>query len=639
MRNLLPYLIVGVTSGSLYGLAGVGLVLSYRTSGVFNFAHGAVAAAAAYIFYDLHVTHGVAWPLAALIAVLLFGAIAGLVMEQITRRLVGAPEAVVIVASLGLLLAIDGFLFVQFGSASKAFPDFLPTSGITLSGVQVSYAKMISIAIGAISVAGLYTFLRVSRLGVAMRAVVDDPQLLGLTGMPPVRVRTVAWMVGSMFAAMSGILLAPTLGLDALLLTMLVVQAFGATAVGRFSNLPLTYAGGLGIGIAASLATKYVSDKPSLSGLPISVPFLVLVVVLLVVPVRKLPSSKLALRGFVSRRRALPRPVQAPMLLAGGAALVLLPHIVGSKLPVWIGTMIMVTILASLSLLVWTSGQISLCQISFAAFGATTLSRLTNETGLPWGVALLLTGVLTIPLGAIVAIPAIRLSGLYLALTTFGFAVVMQNVVYGSELMFGRTVHATVERPRFWFLDARDDVQFYYVALAVAVATCLTLALVNRSRLGRLLRALAESPTMLVTNGLNTNTLRLIVFCISAFFSGLAGGLMVTQTSALTADTFQPFYSLLWLAVLATCGTRLLGSAVLAAGLLTLAPAYVSGFSAEQQTLAFGLAAVLASIVVANTARLSNLFRRLAAEAEGQRRRSPVGARRETMSDVVVSRS
>jgi ABC-type branched-subunit amino acid transport system permease subunit len=143
---------------------------------------------------------------------------------------------------------------------------------------------------------------------------------------------------------------------------------------------------------------------------------------------------------------------------------------------------------------------------------------------------------------------------------------------------------------------------------------------------------------MLVTNGLNTNTLRLIVFCISAFFSGLAGGLMVTQTSALTADTFQPFQSLLWLAVLAICGTRLLGSSILAAGLLTLVPAYVSGFTAEQQTLAFGLAAVLASIVVANTARLSDFFRRVAGESDRQRRRSPVAARREAVPGMAVSR-
>src|SRR5204862_6369617 len=114
------------------------------------------------------------------------------------------------------------------GAASRAFPDFLPTSGGALSGVQVSYAKMVSIAIGGVSVAGLYAFLRLSRLGVAMRAVVDDPRLLGLTGMPPVRVRTVAWMVGCTFAALVGLLPAPTLRLDALLLTTLLAQPLRA---------------------------------------------------------------------------------------------------------------------------------------------------------------------------------------------------------------------------------------------------------------------------------------------------------------------------------------------------------------------------------------------------------------------------
>ena len=104
MSALLPFLIVGFVTGSLYGLAGVGLVLTYRTSGVFNFGHGALAAAAAYIFYTLHVTHGMAWPLAALVSVLGFGVLAGMAIEFMTRRLVGAPEALVTVATVGLLL-------------------------------------------------------------------------------------------------------------------------------------------------------------------------------------------------------------------------------------------------------------------------------------------------------------------------------------------------------------------------------------------------------------------------------------------------------------------------------------------------------------------------------------------------------
>src|SRR5256884_9446168 len=99
MTDLIPFLGTGAVSGSLYGLAGVGLVLAYRTSGVFNFGHGAVAAAASYVFYTLHVDHGLAWPVAAFISVVLFGFLAGLLMEQITRRLVDAPDAVVVVAT------------------------------------------------------------------------------------------------------------------------------------------------------------------------------------------------------------------------------------------------------------------------------------------------------------------------------------------------------------------------------------------------------------------------------------------------------------------------------------------------------------------------------------------------------------
>ena len=119
------------------------------------------------------------------------------------------------------------------------------TSGVVLSGVRVSYAQMISVAVAAAAVAGLYIFLRTARLGVAMRGVVDNPKLLALSGTAPIRVRVASWVIGAVFASLSGVLLAPTLSLDANLLTLLVVQAFGACAIGLFSSLPLTYVGGL----------------------------------------------------------------------------------------------------------------------------------------------------------------------------------------------------------------------------------------------------------------------------------------------------------------------------------------------------------------------------------------------------------
>ena len=139
-----------------------------------------------------------------------------------------------------------------------------------------------------------------------MRGVVDDPELLSVMGESPVRVRRWAWIIGSSFAALSGLLIAPSLPVQALILTLLVVQAFGAAAIGYFSNLPLTYVGGLLIGIAGALATKYVVDVPWLIGLPSGLPFIVLFVVLLVTP-----RSKLAPRRFLTPR-TIPQSWHAP---------------------------------------------------------------------------------------------------------------------------------------------------------------------------------------------------------------------------------------------------------------------------------------------------------------------------------------
>ena len=633
MRALLPFLIVGFVTGSLYGLAGVGLVLTYRTSGVFNFGHGALAAAAAYIFYTLHVTHGMPWPLAALVSVLGFGVLAGMAIEFMTRRLVGAPEALVTVATVGLLLGIDGLLFVQFGVEQRRFPQFLPGGGVVLSGVHVTYAQMISVAVAAAAVGGLYLFLRTARLGVAMRGVVDNPKLLALSGTAPIRVRVASWVIGAVFASLSGVLIAPTLSLDANLLTLLVVQAFGACAIGLFSSLPLTYVGGLVVGMLSSLATKYMSARPPFNGIPSSIPFLVLIVILLVVPVRKFPASArtfLAAKAARSDRRA----ARGAAAAAGLAVLLAAPHMVGPKLPVWIGGLIMVIIFTSLSLLVWTSGQISLCHTAFAALGATTLSHLTVDHGVPWGIALLIAGLSTVPLGVLVAIPAIRLSGVYLALATFGLAILMQNVIYPSALMFAGQPFRTAKRPVLGVLDGTSDTGFYYIVLGIALASCVALVLVNRGRIGRLLRGMAETPTMLSTFGLSVNITRVIVFCISAFFAGIAGGLMITQTSGASALTFFPLQSLLWLAVLAFCGTRLIGSSVLAAAVFALLPAYMTGFTNEEQTLIFGATAIVASILVANLGPLSTWVRGARAGSERRRELSPVRARQAVTAEV-----
>jgi len=654
VKEFLPFIIVGTVTGSLYGLAGLGLVLTYRTSGVFNFAHGALAAASAYGFYTLHFNMHLPWPVALLIAVGVFGGVGGVLLERLSRGLTGVRTATIIVATIGLLLFLQGFLYWRYGLARRNFPDFLPTkTAFTVLEVTVSWAQIINVAVGTASFVALFLFLRRTRLGVSMRAVVSAPDLLGLAGTSPVRIRVISWVIGCSFAALTGILISPTLvGIDAILLTALVVQAFGAVAIGRFQSLPLTYLGGIAIGILAAVAQKQFL-KPPLNGISSVTPFLVLIAVLLITPARKLPVGVGRLAGTARRGLRLPPAVSAGAALAAVVGLVALPQLVGNRLPIYGSALAFVVLFLSLSFLTQVSGQISLAHSAFLAIGAVTMSHLTVEsygatgsgnlgkvagTGIPWAVALLGAGAVTALVGAVLALPAMRTTGVYLALVTFGFGLLMDNVLSPSGLMFGGTSQAgrRVLRPDFGPFHPGSDKSVYYAILAVVLICCAVLSALRRARLGRYLRGMADSPTALTTLGLGVNTTRLIVFSVSAFFAGIAGALFATQTSPVTAFSFNVTNSLLYLTILIVAATvaGFVTSAFVAAALLVVVPAYLSSITFEVQSMLFGLAALLAAVVSDGrvdwgsiAARFRSRLASAATASEERRAHGPVTAR------------
>src|SRR2546429_6970327 len=137
VKDFWPFVIAGLTTGSLYGLAAMGLVLTYKTSGIFNFAHGAVAAGAAYIFYELNTRNHMSWPLAALIVLFVVAPIAGILTERIARGLADAPPSAKIVATIGLLLMVSGTATAIFGAAAINFPQFLPVGTHRVAGVNL----------------------------------------------------------------------------------------------------------------------------------------------------------------------------------------------------------------------------------------------------------------------------------------------------------------------------------------------------------------------------------------------------------------------------------------------------------------------------------------------------------------------
>jgi branched-subunit amino acid ABC-type transport system permease component len=597
MSDYVPYLIFGITAGSIYGISAMGLVLTYKTSGVFNFAHGATSAVSAYVFYELRQVHGWSWPLAGVVAALVFGPLSGLLLERLAVSLARVSVTNRIVATIGLLVAIQAGTGVIYGPASTfTFHPFLPQAeAFKLAGVAVSYDNIFDLLFGIALAVALFVLFTRTRIGLQMRAVVDDPDLLDMVGTSPARVRRFAWVIGSILASISGILFAAAQQqLDISVLTLLVVQAFGAAAIARFTSLPLAFVGGLVVGIAQKLIAKQIAGHDSLQGLDLNVPFIVLFAFLLFTS-----RSKLIEVGRQIKERPLPAsPFSGRQRRRGYALLVavavVVPYLgfVGTHLTAWSQAVGQMVLFLSLGLLVRTSGQISLCHIAFAAVGACAFAH-GLSSGLPWGLAVAVGGLAVVPLAAFISIPAIRLSGLFLGLATLGFGIFIAQYAYPKSYMFGGGLLKT-PRPHVWGLQS--DRPFYYLLLSVTVLTIGLIFLIERSRLGRLLRGLADSPTALTTVGVSINATRVLVFCISGFLAGVSGGTTSSLFGTVSIDSFNYVQSLLVLAVLAISGKRTVTSAVVACLLLYVVPDYISSARAVYYLqFSFGVLAIISA--------------------------------------------
>ncbi len=644
MNQFLNYLVPGVADGSVYALAALGLVLTYKTSGVFNFAHGALAATAAYVFFNFHNEAapgekglGWSWPVSMLFGLLIVGVIGGLILERLATLLSSAPTVTTVVATVGLLVLLQSLMTAIYGAQDLKTGDFLPTNGPRVGDVTISYGEMMVTAFCLGSAGLLFLFFGRTRMGKAMTAVVDDPNLLALQKSNPAVVRRLSWVLGSSFASMSGMLLAPKLGVSVNVLVLIVIAAYGAAAVGLFENLPLTVAGAFIIGILVNYFPSQVqkTDSLFLQSLPRNIPFIILLLIFLFVPARLLTE-----RGVRNARRFKPprefsRPVTAGGLAALLALLIIAPRIIDeTDIVVYSSALGYMIIFLSLGMLLWMSGQISLCHLGFAALGATTAGKLMTlgffgwlpiigDKTVSWPVAVLIGGLVVVPFGAIVAIPAIRLAGIYVAVATFGFGILLQQAFYLAPVMFDNGSLVQMPRPGEEFsviptakrlepvegtaqglfgIDFSDERNYYYLALVVVVLMAGIVLAIRNSRLGALLRAMADSPVALEAHAANTNVMRIIVFCISAFMAGIGGAVIagVTQSaSGAPGGIFDYTVSLVFVAVLGFCGRRPILSPLLAAvafQIIKIYPPFDDPTAIKYRGVAFGALAIMVAI-------------------------------------------
>ncbi|MBV9284500.1 MAG: ATP-binding cassette domain-containing protein [Acidimicrobiia bacterium] len=545
MTTFLAFTVVGVVVGCIYALSATGLVVTYITSGIFNFAHGAVGMIAAFMYWRLTIQDG--WPvlLALPFILFVFAPLLGVLIDLlIMRNLHKASEEVRVIVTVALMLFLIGVgQWIFDTGSSKVLPQFFSADHVRLFSVNVSYHQII-VVLAALAVAvGLRLFLFRTRVGVALRATVDAPDLASYFGAAPGRVRLLGWAMGSSLAALAGVLLAPLVTLDILLLTLLVINGYAAGIVGRLKSLPLTFAGGVALGLLESYVVGY-GPRSVLSQLRPTVPVIFLYIALLI-----FPQSRLRV-GRALARRTTKVPSLRTSLIAGAvfvvAAWIAATTLSGSNVFTLGRGLISALILLSLVLLTGYGGQISLAQWTFVGFGAFAMGKVAGgDSVLGVLAAVGFAGVI----GALSALPALRLRGLYLALATFAFGVAMTPVFFDNNNIFGQGGALKVGR-----VLVHGNSAFVVLIAVVFAAAAVGVLAVRRSSFGRRLVAMSDSQVACATLGMSLTWTKLIVFAASAALAGLAGALYGGLQGSVGSLNFQILNSLAIFLLLAVWG-------------------------------------------------------------------------------------
>jgi branched-chain amino acid transport system permease protein len=563
--------IFALTAGSIYAIAASGLVVTYTTSGVFNFAQGAIGMIMAFLYWEVRINHG--WPawIAIVFVVLIVAPLFGAFVDwSLMRRLVDTPLVVQLVVTIGLMFFLMGLAATIWDENSLAppLPEFLADRhGIDIGDVVLTWHRFITIVVAILVAVFIRFLLYRSRTGVAMRAVVDNRELAALHGVRPGRISSLAWALGSSMAAIAGILLAPNVGLRVDVLTLFIVDAFAAAIIGRLRSLPWTFVGGLLIGVTQSFALNFLQWGGRWGTASTAIPAVILFVALLALPEARLEIGRLVPKHRVPRLPGMGRSV------VGMAVLVLVVVLVAqfgdldaTNLRRLTLALITAVIMLSLVPLTGWAGQISLAQITFVGVGAFAMAEVAGDArswlgaGNPLG--LLVAAAVAVPFGVLMALPALRLQGLYLALASMAFAVMAIPLFFAQPEILG-TNGRKLATPRLFGIDFDDPANFVVLAAVAFALLGLFVVWLRRGRFGRRLLALRDSPAASATIGVDLVWTKLVVFALAAAMAGFAGGLLGTFRGTVGSTDFAMLLGIPFLLLLVVGGVGTVSGALI----------------------------------------------------------------------------
>ena len=638
MTDYLQQSLTGLGAGAVVAVLAIGLVLTFRASNVVNLAHAAMGVYVAYVYYGLrNFTLGTAdlggdliVPIIGLptrihlvdrptvltalaIALIIAAALGAVIYALVFRPLRNAPPLARVIASLGVFLYLQSVMQLRSaetgaGSASLQLTSLLPDGVVRIGNVVVPTASFVLAGLAIATALALGLVFRFTRFGLATRAAAENEKGAILTGLSPDRLGFLNWIIASVLAGGAMILVAGISSkLDPTESSLLVVPALAAALLARLDGFGVATIAGLAIGVAQSgLATfqtraDWLPDWLPHGGLREALP-VILILVAITVRGSHLPTREALVDGRLPSAPMPRRPVLATLTLAAATIVALFTLNAQWRLAIVVS---IIAALIALSCVVLTGyvGQISLAQYAFAGLAAFTTAKLAvSGVGFPW--APMLAVGLTVIVGILVGLPAVRVRGMTLAVATIAAAVAIEALVFNSPALNGIS---KVPRPRLFGLDlgflAIGDENFRaafgVVALIVLVASFLAVANLRRSPTGLRWLAVRSNERAAAAAGINVSSTKLSAFAVSSLFAGLGGALLAYELPALSPQQFMVVGALAVLALcylggIATLSGALIAGVLASGGVLTQLQGGATGNASSYQ---FALSGILLIVV------------------------------------------
>jgi ABC-type branched-subunit amino acid transport system ATPase component/ABC-type branched-subunit amino acid transport system permease subunit len=570
VTNFLQFAVIGLGAGACYALLAQGVVLIYRGSGVVNFAHGAFAMLAAYVtfvelrsdatvnrFLFIPGSHflGNSWPIpAAIVAgVVVAGLVSFLFQRLVLHRLRHAAPIVRVISTLAALAVVQAFVVIRYGSTTSRVRTFLPKHRYSLGSISLQEERLIVLGIVVVLTASVWAWAKYTRVGLAITASAENERAVATLGWSPERLSMFTWTIGGALAGLAGILVGPFTGLTPEIFTLVVtISALAAALLGGFESFPLTLLGGLLIGVGEAEMTNYQTNVQNilhlktLTGATQAVPFLVILVVLVV------RGKPLPLRSHISD--VLPRlgtgVINWPAIFAGvGITLAVSLFWLDNN---WATAMYIslaaAVIVASIVVLTGFAGQVSLAQWAIGGIGA-LIAGLFVKAGLEIEIAIVFGILLTVPVGLLFALPALRTRGVNLMVITLGLGFTISQVLFANPNWIGEPLDGgtKIGRVKLFGVDvnAVDHPQRWAIVCLIAlVLVALVVANLRRSRTGRRLIAVRTNERAAASLGVSVFGVKLYAFGVASAIAAVGGILVGFTANTITYTRYNPFQSI-----------------------------------------------------------------------------------------------